>query len=721
MNATNWNVLPSAPYVEYRLVSAGNGGIVAHVAKMPASAVVTSLRQPISVHRRIPELLHLEETQSFAAKPEASSADPKVDMAALAASTAKAPIDVDKIAPGSRTALHNSLANRNNPNKPYTGGRFQKKTRQMFFGAAEDGEDPTARAKKRDPDRYPWIIRDSGGEVLTGSVELDQAAQDRVLFIVDQQQSFVVTPVAKIHKFVTKPKFHTLTADEAEEKLKQKRRVERWGNTPLVAAKKTDEEIAREIDGEAANLSKEDRAELARALKRMNPAALSSSLGASSSSAGPAGRASAAATPSSRMSRGGGGGEDGLDEDIDFDEVMSDDENPDFGIENEEEAKEAKRREFGDMARRANFEGEDEKEERRFEQEMMKRKSTSKAQKKLQKALKKHNADTYVSDDDMNEYGEEEEDSEPEPEKPAAPAKPVSPALPAPKDGKSPTLAPPPPKEPSPDPEKLLKQKKKEADISGYDAVSAARKAMYSGVMDVTKARSLLNFGGVVGGKAGLNKVGSSSGAAQGGGTSPSLSDRGSASPDLAAGAGLPKFKLKVGAGGSPELSAVAGDSKKRKGADSPSLGGGGKKLKPNQSNSPNLNSSPRSGKSSTPNVGGPSKGMSAASPRLDELRGSSKKKAPSPNLEQPGGTPSLTPLISASPTVPVSGDDNILKESDIRILFTAAKPSMSVRDLVAALKDKMKFEGNKQLLTKLIKTCCRATETSKGRMLSLK
>jgi hypothetical protein len=57
-----------------------------------------------------------------------------------------------------------------------------------------------------------------------------------------------------------------------------------------------------------------------------------------------------------------------LEEELDFDEVMSDDENPDFGIEDADEAKEARKREFGDMVKKAKFEEdevEDELDERK--------------------------------------------------------------------------------------------------------------------------------------------------------------------------------------------------------------------------------------------------------------------------------------------------------------------------------------------------------------------
>jgi hypothetical protein len=62
----------------------------------------------------------------------------------------------------------------------------------MFFGVAEDGEDPLARAKKRDPDRFPWILRDSAERVFVGSVEVDRAGSDRVLFVVMPVMFFVL-------------------------------------------------------------------------------------------------------------------------------------------------------------------------------------------------------------------------------------------------------------------------------------------------------------------------------------------------------------------------------------------------------------------------------------------------------------------------------------------------------------------------------------------------
>ncbi|KAJ3243431.1 hypothetical protein HDU78_000464 [Chytriomyces hyalinus] len=716
-------------YTEYRLVTRGGGDVVAHVARISGTSVA-QMAKPITMHRRIPELLHLEDTlgTSLAKQdpdaPVSLSADVKANMASLAASSAKTPIDVDKIAPGSRTALHNMYANRNNPNKPYT-PKFQKKIKQMYFGTAEDGEDPTSRAKKKDPDRYPWIIRDSASAVLTGSVEVNQAAADRVLFVQlpNEYNAFAVMPVTKIHKFKLNPKFHTLTAEEAEEKLKLKRQA-RWGNTPLLAVKKSDEEIAREIDGEdAMNLSKEDRAELARTLKRMNPTLHSSVL-----------------TSSARKTNyySSTGAADGLNEDIDFDEVMSDDEHPDFGIENEDDAKEAKQREFGNKIRRANLdELEDEREMRRFQNEALNRSNKSKTQKKLQRALKKHNLDTYVSDDEINVYGEEEEESEPEPEPTkeaketaaaaaAAAAKPSSPSLLS-KDGKSPAIGPLPPSNPSPDPAKVAKQKKKEMDISGYDAESAARKAMYSGVLDTKNMRSLLNIKSSMPDKGKSATSLSAAGVANGPVSSPSLGA--GTSPNLnevmnGGSSSGTKIRLKVGkTAASPDVLST-GDNRKRKNADSPNLENKKNKTKGAPAYVSQSGFVHTAGSSSSNSMHQPVT-MSATSPRLDELRGSgsggsSRGRNTSPTLnqqnQQPSAvTPGLSPLISNSPTVPTSNDSQILTEADIRNLFSAARPTITVKEAIASLRDKLHFEGNKALLSQLLRRCCRTSADAEG------
>ncbi|KAJ3073043.1 hypothetical protein HDU98_002312 [Podochytrium sp. JEL0797] len=692
-------------YTEFRLVSSGSGlGVLAHVARLPPAYPLDKLIAPLFVHRRINELKHVEDPEL------AEEPAPKEEPAATTTLDQKpkklvSQQDIDKIAPGSRSALHNMYAAkasgaanaRNMPNK------FQKKTRQMFFGQNEDEkEDPLARAKKRDPDRFPWILRDSRmptQEVLVGSVEIEKASDDRVLFVLNpdasQGQGFIVMPVQRIHKFTSRPKFHTFTTEEAEDKMLQisKKGIERWTSAGgLLTNKrvKTEEEIAEEIDG--VKLTREERDSIARQLRKLNPALAHSVANAHK--------------PPSRPSHSGGGGNsgaDGINEEIDFDEVMSDDEHPEFGIENEEEAREAKKREYGNKAGRWDVgEVDGDREEKAYERNALKRGgAVSKQEKKLKKALKRHEG--YHSDEETNLYGEieEDEDSDPEPEPaPAPPSKPTTPALPLP--ATSPTLS-------SHSPSLAAKQAKakKKEDIRGYDAESAARKAMFGGV-NVNAMRDILK-----------NPSSSS--------LNPSLPPPPApvVSPTLDVGGGDgagPRIKLRLGSGASG-TSPDVGDQRKRKSGASPALSEAKKAKKEKQPPPPPSSADlikQANKKSSSNNTGSPSlskhnsSNMTASSPRLDELRGGNKRKAPSPSVSNhsPSG---LTPQIKSASGSPTLSSDNILTENDIRALFARPNPPKTIKEIVALVKDKMKFEENKPRLGALLKACCKKAKGADG------
>ncbi|KAJ3293783.1 hypothetical protein HDU79_011900 [Rhizoclosmatium sp. JEL0117] len=698
-------------YDEFRLVSSGHGDILAHVIRFPPSAPLSSLVAPIRMHRRIPELASLEQPRNDDDNVKEEANDVKSEEPVVKLGFDGKPLknyseaDISKISAGSRSALHNMYAAKaaGGPNKQIS-TKFQKKTRQMFFGVAEEGEDPLARAKRKDPDRFPWILRDSKEgplpEVLVGSVEVDKASSDRVLLVVappaQGANTFVVTPVTKIHKLVAKPKFQTFTTEEAEEKMAQqaKKGLDRWENAgSLLGKKKTEDEIAIEVDG--ITLTKEEREQVARQLKKLNPAIAASVANAH--------------RPPPRPTLNA----DGLNEEIDFDHEMSDDENPDFGIENEEEAREAKKREYGKKIGRATFEElDEEKDELAFEMEALKRKSVSKQEKKLKKALKKHaKDDLYISDDD-----EDDEDSEPEatPQQPSAttnsstnPSKQGTPSLSQP----SPSL--PTTESPLVIAAKIAKAKKKE-DIRGYDAESAARKAMYGGVninamRDILKSTTTVSSVSALTSK--VNEVGGERG--------------GSASPDLAAGGGT-KIKLKLGgsgSGGSPDLV-----DRKRKSDASPNLDG--KKAKteaaapvvPPAPSTADLFPKQKSGaspslkKQGSPTVGGSQKSppLMATSPRLEELRGGSKKKVPSPSLS-PGLTPEINAASGSTPTVPALSNENLLTEQDIRTLLSRPNPPKTIKEIVALIKDKMKFQENKPRLGVILKAVCKKVKDADG------
>ncbi|KAJ3308399.1 hypothetical protein HDU76_003981 [Blyttiomyces sp. JEL0837] len=282
--------------------------------------------------------------------------------------------------------------------KPAKVHAFKKKTKQLFMGKTEDGEDPLRKVWKRDPDRFPWLLTDGKEEVeLVGHME-NQRANYMLFFFPDADdklpaKTFLVKPAKKWYRFNTKPTYKTLTTEEAEErmkKLEKSKLPEKWSlkKEPSLLAE------AERIDG--VPVKKEDVEIMKRNLKKNS---MRTAFGAAAGG----------------KSRKSGENLDG-EEEADYDEVISDDENPDFGIENEEEAKEAKKREFDTRIDRADFGDGDEDED---VGNKPKGKATGTV-KTIKKALKKFEKDVYVSDDEQNPYGDEEEEEDSDEEAEAA-------------------------------------------------------------------------------------------------------------------------------------------------------------------------------------------------------------------------------------------------------------------------------------------------------------
>jgi transcription initiation factor TFIIF subunit alpha len=140
-----------------------------------------------------------------------------------------------------------------------------------------------------DPDKSPWILRDAEQHTFQGTVEGSQSS-NYVLFV-NAQNGFKVIPVQKWYKFSKKVEPKVTSLEEAEEKLKTMKQ-DRW--TAHEETKKSWKEKLMNIveDVEPKKSKKVDLEDIG----------------------------------------------------MDFEEQMSDDEDVDFGIENEEEAKEAQKR-----------------------------------------------------------------------------------------------------------------------------------------------------------------------------------------------------------------------------------------------------------------------------------------------------------------------------------------------------------------------------------------
>ncbi|RKO89020.1 hypothetical protein BDK51DRAFT_34264, partial [Blyttiomyces helicus] len=99
----------------------------------------------------------------------------------------------------------------------------------------------------------------------------------------------------------------------------------------------------------------------------------------------------------------------GMEEDLDFEEDFADDENPDFGIEDREEAEEARQRQFGSLGRKSQMLEDDIDDS--DEEEI--RAPVKGEKKKLTKTLKKVDvANEYESGDEENPYLSEEDEEE---------------------------------------------------------------------------------------------------------------------------------------------------------------------------------------------------------------------------------------------------------------------------------------------------------------------
>ncbi|KAJ1558334.1 hypothetical protein HK405_013910, partial [Cladochytrium tenue] len=194
---------------------------------------------------------------------------------------------------------------------------------------------------------------------------------------------FLVKPASKWYRFTAKPKYQILTTEEAEAQLKK---VEK-GSKSFFKKEESVLETAEKVDG--VKLKKEDIDILNRQMKRSQLRVTSENVKNE--------------VKARRVTEN-----KDLEEELDFDQEVSDDENIEFGIEDEQEAKEAKKREFGTKINRANFDDD--------EEEDAKPNRPTKSAKAIKKVLRKFDGDVYVSDEEANPYGDEEEEEESEEE-----------------------------------------------------------------------------------------------------------------------------------------------------------------------------------------------------------------------------------------------------------------------------------------------------------------
>ncbi|KAI8919004.1 hypothetical protein DFJ77DRAFT_259212 [Powellomyces hirtus] len=255
--------------------------------------------------------------------------------------------------------------------------RFQKKTKIYTLSrdpTADDNPDgPQQRRYVRDPDKYPYLLSDFESTTqYTG--ELHGQDDSYMLFAVQGDQLKAI-PVAKWYKFQPKPKYRTLSAEEAAEMMKKqsRKRLDTW---VMHKKPKTEAEASVKVEG-AETEPKEEKAYMQKLLGVQEP------------------------------QRRGRDARDRKDDDaaeMDFEEEFADDEDIRFGMEDEEDEKEARNRQYGSLGKRSGFlDDEDVDEEEREE------KQRSKAElavgKKLKRALKKTDqADEIHQSEEENPY-----------------------------------------------------------------------------------------------------------------------------------------------------------------------------------------------------------------------------------------------------------------------------------------------------------------------------
>jgi transcription initiation factor TFIIF subunit alpha len=169
-----------------------------------------------------------------------------------------------------------------------------------------------------DPDKLPWQLKDADSQGFEGKVEGSQSS-NHVLFV-SGMDGFKVIPVSKWYRFAPKNTYRTLTLDEAEKKMKEeKNRNDLWVMRAEASLEGKEEVVKKEKKGPPMKAWRQK-------LMGIDPDATSGNIGPS------------ARKPTTKSSKEDAG--------MDFEGGFSDDEEINFGMDDEEETKEAQKRMF---------------------------------------------------------------------------------------------------------------------------------------------------------------------------------------------------------------------------------------------------------------------------------------------------------------------------------------------------------------------------------------
>ncbi|KAI8806751.1 hypothetical protein BJ742DRAFT_350571 [Cladochytrium replicatum] len=387
-------------YQEFRLVAGESGDLEYHIMKLGATGGgigstaapskqfdLSAFAPPVRLLRQnVLEAIHQQREESTKLGVESGSDDDAKQIRA------------DGFDPRKVSSVGNA-ANGANGKKAF----FKKKMKMYSLprdeadaaaGMQNGDEDPDAAVKVagkrgKDRDRFPWVLTDGAetkANTWIGNAEAGVTQSSQHYLFVLSSDGFKVIPASRWYKFTQKPTYQTLTLEEAEAKMNNKRGpvTRRW---VMKEKQKGDDEE----DGVSSKKIKlEDlKMEMLSEPKAPKP-------------------------PSRPVKRE----RDNDGEEIDFEENFEDDEEIDLGVEDEEEKKDAEKRMWGGKAgKKAHFDDDDDDEffDSLIEEVSRKVEPDYKEMKTKLRKLEKYD---NLSDDDENPYlSEDDEEYDVEKEK----------------------------------------------------------------------------------------------------------------------------------------------------------------------------------------------------------------------------------------------------------------------------------------------------------------
>ncbi|KAJ3023983.1 hypothetical protein HKX48_008597 [Thoreauomyces humboldtii] len=377
-----------APALVYTLLSSAPQDPITHnIMRIPDPKFnLDTMIPPVRMVREKPEPRRRREDPAAAAQAGDGTIKPEGAEGDVAPADGKEKPDTTKIAP-----FGNAIKTRQK--------RFHKKTKIYTLSRdpslVHGPNGPPPKKYKRDPDRHPYVLSDFEGTTQYSGQVQGQTDSTYMAFVV-QGGTLKAVPISKWYKFMPQAKYRTYTAEEAAEMMKKqsRKRLDTW---VMHRKNKTEDGAAVNVKEEPTDVKpKEEKAYMKKLL----------------------------GTDGQDMVRDGRDRKDDDAAELDFEAGFSDDEDIRFGMEDEEDEKEAKNRQYGKHGKRSGFMDDDDADDDDERGEQQRSKSSSAVGKKLKNALKKvDQADEVDLPDEENPYNsemvaEDSDDDEPEPEDP---------------------------------------------------------------------------------------------------------------------------------------------------------------------------------------------------------------------------------------------------------------------------------------------------------------